>query len=106
MRRHLCLLAVASLLSALAAVTGGAPPAGAAINGIDTFTGTGVGAPEGMTAGPDGNVWFATSIGHRVGKVTPAGVDTTFPMDTTLGLNDIVAGPDGNLWFALTASGA
>jgi len=55
-------------------------------------------SPDGITSGPDGNVWFASL--HAIGKVTPAGQVTLFPL--TAGQaegNYITAGPDGNLWF-------
>ena len=44
-------------------------------------------------------MWFADSRG-AVGRVTPAGALSTFPL-TTPGSNpnDIASGPDGNLWF-------
>src|SRR5262249_21821663 len=34
--------------------------------------------PEGITRGPDGNLWFAESIADRIGQITPAGVVTQF----------------------------
>jgi uncharacterized repeat protein (TIGR01451 family) len=55
--------------------------------------------PFGITAGPDGNLWFAETFGARVGRITPAGVVTEFgptggqPVGITLG-------SDGNLWYA------
>ncbi|MEO8347538.1 MAG: Virginiamycin B lyase, partial [Acidobacteriota bacterium] len=63
----------------------------------------------GITAGPDGNVWYVRSRSFldferdfgRVGRVTPAGVVTEFSFDETL--SGITVGPDGNLWF--TGSG-
>src|SRR5215831_11083766 len=57
-------------------------------------------ALEGITAGPDGNVWFTEPDGHQIGRITPAGQITEFPL---LKPNDspdrITAGPDGALWF-------
>jgi streptogramin lyase len=54
----------------------------------------------GLTAGPDGNVWFTDSTGNKVGRITPAGAVTEFPI-LTAGGNPfgITTGPDGNLWF-------
>jgi streptogramin lyase len=61
----------------------------------------------GITAGPDGNVWF-THLGEGIGRITPKGAVTEFP---AAGRKDelgeviggpgytITAGPDGNLWF-------
>jgi streptogramin lyase len=57
--------------------------------------------PFGITAGPDGNVWFTELIGNRIGRITPSGEITEFPVPTA---NSepiaITNGPDGNLWFA------
>ncbi len=61
-----------------------------------------------MTAGPDGNVWFARVIYYysyedEIGRVTPSGQVTEFPLPSKepgkSGLPAIVTGPDGNLWF-------
>jgi len=71
--------------------------------------------PGGLTAGPDGNMWFLakkarkyTSATERnngiVGKITPSGVVTEYSKGITesvIGMspNSIVTGPDGNIWF-------
>ena len=56
--------------------------------------------PEGITAGPDGNLWFTVNgFNSAIGRITPAGVITTFPLTTDSGPQGITAGPDGNLWF-------
>ena len=34
--------------------------------------------PAGITAGPDGNLWFTEFDGNRIGRITPAGVVTEF----------------------------
>ncbi len=53
----------------------------------------------GFTAGPDGNFWF-TLVDNQIGRITPAGQVTTFPIPATdLGPRKITPGPDGNLWF-------
>jgi virginiamycin B lyase len=60
-------------------------------------------AVQGITRGPDGNVWFTEYSGQRIGRVTPDGAITEFPIGRPSygrGAEDIVAGPDGNLWFA------
>jgi hypothetical protein len=53
--------------------------------------------PGAITAGPDGNVWFTENT--RIGRITPAGVLTEFPIPAPAIALDITAGPDGNLWF-------
>jgi hypothetical protein len=52
------------------------------------------------TAGPDGNQWFTQPDGNAVGRITPAGKITEFPLRTPSSEpTAITAGPDGNLWF-------
>ena len=54
----------------------------------------------GITAGPDGNVWFAEYGANNIGKITPGGATTEYPIPTPSGgPRSITAGPDGNLWF-------
>ena len=58
-------------------------------------------APWGITAGPDGNMWFTETLPNsKIGRITPAGVVAQFavptPQSSPLG---ITTGPDGNLWF-------
>jgi DNA-binding beta-propeller fold protein YncE len=55
--------------------------------------------PFGITAGPDGNLWFTEEIGNRIGRITPLGVVTQFSITAGAGPAGITAGPDGNLWF-------
>ena len=67
--------------------------------------------PEGIAAGPDGNLWFTEFNAHalgagpgRIARITPAGAVTEF---TRPGLDRpllIAPGPDDNLWFT-AASG-
>jgi streptogramin lyase len=54
----------------------------------------------GITAGPDGNLWFTEPIANKIGRSTPAGMFTEYPVPTSnSGPYAIAAGPDGNLWF-------
>ena len=57
--------------------------------------------PEGMVAGPDGNLWFAELDASKIGEINPStGAIAEFPTPTPnsepIG---ITTGPDGNLWF-------
>ena len=62
---------------------------------------TGITEPDGVTAGPDGNVWFTEELGNRIGRITPSGTITEFPIPSTNSQPvAIVTGSDGNLWFA------
>jgi uncharacterized protein (TIGR03437 family) len=56
--------------------------------------------PVGITAGPDGNLWFTEFTGNKIGRITPSGTITEFPVPTVSSRpHGITAGPDGNLWF-------
>src|SRR6266852_24837 len=59
-------------------------------------------APIGITAGPDGNLWFTeiTQGAGEIGRITPSGRFTVFPVPTASSMPEgITAGPDGALWF-------
>src|SRR5262249_31788051 len=57
--------------------------------------------PEGITAGPDGNLWFVDWGGRsKIGRITTAGTITEFAPPTELRhTRGIVAGPDNRMWF-------
>jgi streptogramin lyase len=64
--------------------------------------------PLGITAGPDGNLWFAAVDVNAIGRITTSGSITEFPLPgnctSTLsgsgcGPYAITAGSDGALWF-------
>jgi len=61
----------------------------------------GGGGPTGITAGPDGNLWYTEYAGNQIGRITPAGVVTEYSTGITGYSNPygITAGSDGNLWF-------
>jgi virginiamycin B lyase len=70
---------------------------GAAASCPATFTEFDLPAAVGpLTAGPDGNLWLASS--QSIIRMTTAGVFTTFPTETT-GRSEIIAGSDGNIWW-------
>jgi virginiamycin B lyase len=53
----------------------------------------------GLTVGPDRNVWYTTSSGPHIGKITKAGVPTNYDVGASGGFG-LSAGPDGRIWFA------
>ena len=64
----------------------------------------------GITAGPDGNMWFTETfhsgvvavppLGGAIGRITPTGTVTEYPLPTAgSSPRGIAAGPDGNMWF-------
>ena len=54
--------------------------------------------PWGVTAGPEGNIWFTDFQSNKVGKVTPHGEITEYAIEPDHPFG-ITTGPDGNLWF-------
>jgi virginiamycin B lyase len=54
--------------------------------------------PNGITAGPDGAIWFTESFTGKIGRITTRGAITEYPTKMCC-LNGIAAGPDGALWF-------
>jgi virginiamycin B lyase len=92
---------VATLL--VAALVIGAWPASAATATITEFPTIFNAGPWGIAAGSDGNLWFTEALNNSIGRISPAGAITEFPVPVSYsgsGLEGIAAGPDGNLWFA------
>jgi streptogramin lyase len=90
---------LALLIAAGAAATA---PAGAVDLCITEFS-TGnpdTANPYGITAGPDGALWFVENGANEIGRITPAGELTEFTITTAYSAAQMItAGPDGNLWF-------
>jgi len=67
---------------------------------------TAISSPYGITAGPDGALWFtedgsSPSTG-KIGRITTAGAITEYTVPTVNSYQGgITAGPDGALWFTL-----
>jgi len=90
---------LATLVSVTAGICAAQPP-------IEYPVPTSGSLPDGIAAGPDGNLWFTESNGNKIAKISPAGVPTEYPVPTLVSLPyGIVAGPDGNLWFTEYSSG-
>jgi streptogramin lyase len=77
------------------------------LNAIDEFPITTANSdPQGITAGPDGNLWFTETQANQIGRITPDGVVTEFGGLTPGSVpTSITAGPDGNLWFTESNAG-
>src|SRR5260370_10898406 len=89
---------LAALLTALFVSAGllslSSAPAWAAAGTVTEFP---AGGSFGITAGPDGNLWF-TDEGNKIGRITTAGIVTEFPIPTASSRpSGITAGPDGNV---------
>ena len=55
--------------------------------------------PVGITAGPDGNIWFTEGATGKIAFITPAGAITEIRFSSSDAAAGITAGPDGNIWF-------
>jgi YD repeat-containing protein len=56
--------------------------------------------PEGIAAGPDGNLWFTDSGTSKVSRITPGGTISEYTLHSEASTpSAIAAGPDGRLWF-------
>ncbi len=61
--------------------------------------------PNGIVAGPDGNLWFTEFSGNKIGKMTTWGTAVEYALPEGSGPAYITVGPDNNLWFTDSASG-
>ncbi len=53
----------------------------------------------GIAPGPDGALWFTSPNTSQVGRITPSGQITMYPLPARTVPGAISAGPDGALWF-------
>lgn len=68
---------------------------------INTYsTPTSSSGPNGIVAGPDGNLWFTEESGNAIGKISTSGSISEYPIPTSNAVPwSITVGPDGALWF-------
>ena len=55
--------------------------------------------PFDILAGPDGNLWFTEQAGVKIGRITPKGKVTDFPIGGGMQPRQLTVGPDKNLWM-------
>jgi len=96
MRRLAC-IALTTAVTLLAATAGAS--AAPTITEFSSGVTPGSGA-QGIAMGPDGNMWFAEFGADKIGRITPAGVVTEFPLPGGAMPFDIAAGHDGAMWFS------
>ncbi len=78
-----------------------AAPTAPAASTITEFHVSNVGVPQGITAGPDGNLWFTEFYDDVAGRITTMGTSTLFTLNTQNSATYITNGPDGALWLTL-----
>src|SRR5260370_30513674 len=76
-------------------------PRAAAASTITEFHVSNVGVPQGITAGPDGALWFTEFYDNVAGRITTKGASTLFRLNTVNSATYITNGPDGALWLTL-----
>jgi streptogramin lyase len=76
-------------------------PSASAAPTITEFHVSNVGVPQGITAGPDSNLWFTEFYDNVAGRITPKGISTLFRLNTPNSATYITNGPDGALWLTL-----
>jgi streptogramin lyase len=63
---------------------------------------------NGIAKGADGNLWFTEHDARKIGRITPTGTITEFPIpsgsDAGYIPGSITAGPDGNVWYTEAGS--
>jgi hypothetical protein len=78
---------LAQVLPALATVVvviGGGGVAGGQVTIEESALPTVLSGPRGITAGPDGNIWFSEADVDQIGRVTPDGVVSEFSVPVTV----------------------
>ena len=71
-----------------------------------TFRASGIRFPLGITTGADGALWFTNyTMPGSIGRITTAGVVTSYASPNISYSAEITSGPDGALWFVNEGSG-
>jgi hypothetical protein len=65
---------------------------------VTTYNNSNLGTGFGITAGPDGALWF-TNYSSTIGRITTTGQVTDYTASGISHPRGITAGPDGALWF-------
>jgi Coenzyme PQQ synthesis protein D (PqqD) len=66
---------------------------------VTDYTDSSIDGPFGITAGPDGALWFTNYYGNSIGRITTNGAVTNYTDSSIDGPWEITPGPDGALWF-------
>ena len=98
---RLSILSIAALFFSLGLTLLVAAPQNVSAQTITEFSLPAAGSnPAFITAGPDGNLWFAEFSFHpKLGRITVEGTVSEFPTSGDVAPFGIAAGSDGNIWF-------
>ena len=94
------------LFVAMVVVVVATPPASASSVTFTEFSvPSSFGGPGPLTAGSDGNIWFAEPNDDAIGRISLGGSVTMFPLPSPYQEpRGIATGPDGAVWFTETGS--
>ena len=67
---------------------------------VTSYTAASVSGPDGITAGPDGALWFTDLDNNSISRITTSGSITTYTKTGIFQPISVTAGPDGALWFS------
>jgi streptogramin lyase len=72
------------------------------ISSITEFPVAGAAWPYGITAGPNGNLWFTELNANMIGEINPTthAISQFVPPKGSYDIQGITSAPDGNVWFA------
>ena len=57
-----------------------------------------------VVTGPDGNLWFTENGASMIGRITPAGTVSAWPVTANSNVTGIASAPPGTVWFTEQAS--
>jgi streptogramin lyase len=100
-RRGRCLSRAVTILAIVGSVLGRWAQPVAAAPTITEFHVSNGGVPQGIAAGPDGNLWFTEFYDNQVGRITTSGVSKLFTLNAVNSATYITNGPSGDLWLTL-----
>ncbi len=66
---------------------------------VTNYTDPSISGPSGITAGPDGALWFTNYATSSIGRITTSGVVTNYTDPSIGSPQRITGGADGALWF-------
>lgn len=70
------------------------------LSSVDITEYGGVAVAQGITAGPDGAVWFTERSAGKIGRISVSGLISEFALSNSGAQPYVItAGPDGALWF-------
>ena len=67
---------------------------------VTNYAGPAIDNPQGITAGPDGALWFTNEANNSIGRITTTGIITDYVIKGSNNPRAITVGSDGAIWFS------